>query len=72
MKRHYSRSEIREFYGHDGKDCIIKITSDGVIRKWVFGVETDNVRDRWQIIGTVAEAQEAMAKNFATMSKGDQ
>lgn len=51
----YLKSTIRDYYGHNGHECKVKITLDGEIHRYGSPNPTDRSKDYWQYLGTIEE-----------------
>jgi hypothetical protein len=53
---------IREFYGHNGVECRVRISRDGDVTRYGSPVPTDRSKDYWMTLGTRADAIREMAR----------
>lgn len=51
---------IREYFGHNGFECRVRISRDGEITRYGSPVVTDRSHDYWATIGTRADAVREM------------
>jgi hypothetical protein len=51
---------IREFLGHNGCECRVRIGRDGIVHRYGAPTPTDRSKDFWTIVGTRAEVAREM------------
>lgn len=43
---------IREYYGHNGVECVVKIKRNGEVHRYGSPDPVDRSKDYWHIVGT--------------------
>lgn len=56
---------IRNYYGHNGTECRVRISRDGSIHRYGSPVTTDRSKDFWALVGDRASAAHEIARQAA-------
>lgn len=52
-----TNKQIRDYLGHNGCECRVRITRDGRVLRYGSPEPTDRSRDYWSYMGAVADIQ---------------
>jgi len=58
-----TNKEIRDYYGHNGNECKVKIKRNGEIHRFGSPNYTDRSKDYWHYLGTKDFALQIMREN---------